>query len=91
LSLKTVKSLSQKLTILMDREKLISVILETITESFRLDKAGILLRKGTSSLEKSVNDYVSWLREEKIAKDITEFAQKKMKQLGVVRYVDTKL
>jgi len=32
------------------------------------------LRKGTSSLEKSVNDYVSWLREEKIAKDITEFA-----------------
>jgi len=43
----------------------------------------------TNSLEKSVNDYVSWLREEKIAKDITEFAQKKMKQLGVVRYVQS--
>lgn len=42
-----------------------------------------------NSLEKSVNDYVSWLREEKIAKDITEFAQKKMKQLGVVRYVQS--
>jgi len=45
----------------------------------------------TNSLEKSVDDYVSWLRKEKIAKDITGFAQKRMKQLGVVRYVDTKL
>jgi len=53
LSLKTVKSLSQKLTALMDREKLISVILKTITESFRLDKAGILLRKGTSNSYRS--------------------------------------
>jgi len=42
----------------------------------------------TNSLEKSVHDYVSWLREEKVAKDITEFAQKRMKQLGVVRYVE---
>jgi len=40
-----------------------------------------------NSLEKSVNDYVSWLREEKITKDITEFAQKRMKQLGVVRKI----
>ena len=43
----------------------------------------------TNSLEKSVNDYVSWLREEKIERDITEFAQKRMKQLGVVRYVQS--
>jgi len=49
LSLKTVKSLSQKLTTLMDREKLVSVILKTIIESFRLDKAGVLLWKGTSN------------------------------------------
>jgi len=28
----------------MDREKLLSVILKTIMESFRLDKTGILLR-----------------------------------------------
>jgi len=53
LSLKTVKSLSQKLTTLMDREKLVSVILKAIMESFRLDKAGILLRKGTSNSYRS--------------------------------------
>ncbi|TET62241.1 GAF domain-containing protein, partial [Candidatus Aerophobetes bacterium] len=45
---KNVKSLSQRLTTLMDREKLVSVVLRTIMESFRLDKAGILLRKETS-------------------------------------------
>lgn len=53
MSLKTVKSLSQKLTTLMDREKLLSVILKAIMESFRLDKAGILLRKGTSNSYRS--------------------------------------
>ena len=53
MSLKTAKSLSQKLTTLMDREKLLSVILKTIMESFRLDKAGILLRKGASNSYRS--------------------------------------
>jgi transcriptional regulator with GAF, ATPase, and Fis domain len=37
----------------MDRERLLSVILKTIMESFRLDKAGILLRKGTSNSYRS--------------------------------------
>ncbi|GAI83371.1 unnamed protein product, partial [marine sediment metagenome] len=53
LSLKTVKSLSQKITTLMDRKKLVSVILKTIIESFRLDKAGILTLKGTSNCYQS--------------------------------------
>ena len=46
---KTVKFPSQKLTTLMDREKLVSVVLKTIIESFRLDKAGILLRRENSN------------------------------------------
>ncbi|MFQ5834988.1 MAG: ATP-binding protein [bacterium] len=50
---KTVKSLSQKLTTLMDLEKLVSVILRTIIEFLGLDKAGILLRRGTSSYYRS--------------------------------------
>ena len=41
----------------------------------------------TNSIKKSVDDYVSWLREEKIAEDITEFAQKRMKQLEVVQKI----
>lgn len=45
---KNVKSLSQRLTTIMDREKLVSVVLGTIMESFKLDKAGILLQKETS-------------------------------------------
>ncbi len=48
-----VKILSQKLTTLMDQEKLVSVVLGTIMESFRLDKAGILLRTGTSNYYRS--------------------------------------
>ncbi len=45
---KNVKSLSQRLTTIMDREKLFSLVLRSIMESFKLDKAGILLRKETS-------------------------------------------
>lgn len=41
--------------------------------------------KPMNSIEKSVNGYVDWLREGNIAKDITESAQKKMRQLRVVQ------
>lgn len=43
-----------------------------------------------NSIEKSVDDYVGWLREEKIARGITESAQKKMKQLKVVQRVENR-
>ncbi len=41
-----------------------------------------------NSIEKSVKDYVAWLREENIARDLTEFAQKKMKELEVVQKIN---
>lgn len=41
-------------------------------------------------IEKSVDDYVGWLREEKIVKDLTEYAQKKMKELEVVQRIENK-
>jgi len=42
-----VRFLSKKLTTLIDQAELISVFLNTIIDSFQLDKAGIILRKGT--------------------------------------------
>lgn len=41
-------------------------------------------------IEKSVKDYVGWLREEKIARGITKSAQKKMKQLKVVQRIENR-
>ena len=46
--------------------------------------------KPTNSVEKSVDDYVGWLRKEKITKDLTEYAQKKMKELEVVQRIENK-
>ncbi len=43
-----------------------------------------------NSIEKSVDDYVAWLRKEKIARDVTESAQKKMKELQVVQRIENK-
>jgi dTDP-L-rhamnose 4-epimerase len=43
-----------------------------------------------NSVEKSVGDYVAWLREENIARDVTESAQKKMKELEVVQRIKNK-
>jgi len=50
---KTVKLLSEKLTTLIDQSELVSVFLETVIDSFKLDKAGIILRKGTSGYYES--------------------------------------
>ncbi len=44
----------------------------------------------TNSVKKSVNNYVSWLREENIARGVTESAQKIMKELEVVQRIDNK-
>lgn len=44
----TVRILSKKLTSLIDQNELVSVFLKTIIDSFELDKAGIILQKGTS-------------------------------------------
>ncbi len=41
-----------------------------------------------NSIEKSVDDYVTWLREENIARDVTQSAQKKMKELEVVQKIN---
>ncbi|KKL82960.1 hypothetical protein LCGC14_1979540, partial [marine sediment metagenome] len=49
----TVRFLSKKLTTLIDENKLVPVVLKTIINSFRLDKAGIILRKGTSNFYES--------------------------------------
>ena len=46
--------------------------------------------KPTNSVKKSVDDYVGWLREKKIARDLTEYAQKKMKELEVVQRIENK-
>jgi signal transduction histidine kinase len=43
-----VRILSKKLTTLIDQNELVSVFLKTVIDSFGLDKAGIILRKGTS-------------------------------------------
>ncbi len=43
-----------------------------------------------NSIEKSVGDYVGWLREKKIARDLTEYAQNKMKELEVVQRIENK-
>lgn len=48
-----VRILSKKLTTLIDQAELVSVFLETVIDSFRLDKAGIILRKGTSDYYES--------------------------------------
>lgn len=45
---KTVKLLSEKLITLIDKNKLVSVFLKTIINSFQLDKAGIILHRETS-------------------------------------------
>lgn len=42
-----VRFLSEKLTTLIDQAELVSVFLKTVIDSFKLDKAGIILRKGT--------------------------------------------
>ncbi|GAG05843.1 unnamed protein product, partial [marine sediment metagenome] len=46
--------------------------------------------KPTNTVKKSVGDYVAWLRKEKIARDVTESAQKKMKELEVVQRIENK-
>ena len=50
---KTVELLSERLSTLIDQTELISVVLKTIIDSFKLDKAGIILRKGTSDYYES--------------------------------------
>jgi len=41
--------------------------------------------KPVNILEKSVGDYVAWLKEEEAIQDLVEYTQKKMKDQGVVR------
>ncbi|MBA7490137.1 dTDP-L-rhamnose 4-epimerase [subsurface metagenome] len=41
--------------------------------------------KPINSMEKSVGDYVAWLKEEEVIQDLAEYTQKKMKDQGVVR------
>jgi len=41
--------------------------------------------KPINSIEKSVADYVAWLKEEEAIQDLVEYSQKKMKDQGVVR------
>ncbi len=48
-----VRALSKKLVTLIDQNELVSVFLKTVIDSFELDKAGIILRKGTSDYYKS--------------------------------------
>jgi len=48
-----VRILSKKLTTLIDQNELVSVFLKTVIDSFELDKAGIILRKGTSGYYES--------------------------------------
>lgn len=48
-----VRVLSKKLTTLIDQSELVSVFLKTVIDSFQLDKAGIILRKGTSDYYES--------------------------------------
>ncbi len=43
-----------------------------------------------NSIEKSVEDYVGWLRKKKIAKNLTKYAQKKMKELEIVQRIERK-
>jgi len=45
--------------------------------------------KPMNSVEKSVGDYVAWLKEEETIQDFAEFAQKKMKDQGVIRTAKT--
>ncbi len=47
------RDLSRKLTTLIDQKELVSVFLGTVIDSFQLDKAGIILRKGTSDYYES--------------------------------------
>ncbi|GAI69593.1 unnamed protein product, partial [marine sediment metagenome] len=47
------KLLSRKLTSLIDQNKLVSVILKTVIESFGLEKAGIIFQEGTSDFYQS--------------------------------------
>jgi len=49
----TMKLLSRKLTSLIDQNKLVSVILKTVIESFGLEKAGIIFQEGTSDFYQS--------------------------------------
>ena len=41
-----------------------------------------------NSIQKSVDDYVAWVKEEGAIQDLVEFAQKKMENQGVVKKVD---
>jgi len=41
--------------------------------------------KPMNSVEKSVGDYVAWLKQEEAIQDLAEFAQKKMKDQGVIK------
>ena len=48
-----VRILSKKLATLIDQNELVSVFLKAVIDSFELDKAGIILRKGTSGYYES--------------------------------------
>ena len=50
-----------------------------------ISKIGTLGWKPINSIEKSVGDYVAWLKEEEAIQDLAEYTQKKMKDQGVVR------
>lgn len=50
---KTVELLSERLTTLIEQSELISVFLESVIDSFKLDKAGIILQKETSGYYES--------------------------------------
>jgi len=52
-----------------------------------ISKVAALGWKPVNSLEKSVADYVAWLKEEEAIQDFVEYSQKKMKDQGVVRKV----
>ncbi len=45
--------------------------------------------KPMNSIEKSVGDYVSWLKKEEVIQDLAKYTQKKMKDQGVVRKAKT--
>jgi len=50
-----------------------------------ISKIAALGWKPVNSLDKSVGDYVAWLKEEEAIQDLVEYSQKKMKDQGVIR------
>jgi dTDP-L-rhamnose 4-epimerase len=52
-----------------------------------IDKLSALGWKPQNSVEKSVKDYYGWLNHREVTEDILNYAEKKMKELQVVRRI----